>query len=166
MNRAEADRDAVPGVDCRDRDRELDQLFLGKLAAQLFVHVIRCMGLRNRDLPSHPIPLCTEKLGFVRLSGLQIETSSRSVPSYAVLLGTNLGTNLAGIGLVLRTEVLIRGGGRHRDRARRYHHDLACLRDDDRQREPSRQRPMISRRLREDEPTVLSAGRQQLVNRA
>jgi hypothetical protein len=47
MNRAEADRDAVPGVDCRDRDGELNQLFLGKPATQLFVHVIRRMSLRH-----------------------------------------------------------------------------------------------------------------------
>src|SRR6516162_4596684 len=40
MNCVEANRDAVPGLDRRDRDGELDHL-LRKLTALFFVHIIR-----------------------------------------------------------------------------------------------------------------------------
>jgi hypothetical protein len=48
MNCAEADRDAVPGVYCPDRNNELDQFPFGKLAARFVVPVIRHTGLRHQ----------------------------------------------------------------------------------------------------------------------
>ena len=63
MNRTEADRDAVPGVDCRDRDGELNHLFLGKTghAALRTRHLAHGFATPMSPLRSRPAPRARDR---------------------------------------------------------------------------------------------------------
>ena len=47
MHGSKADRHAVPGIDRRDRKRQLHELVLGEMLPDLIIHSIGRMGLRD-----------------------------------------------------------------------------------------------------------------------